>query len=91
MTAAGAVMDLSLLPPGAQLFHTATGTAYAELPIDGHRETWPIRIPRFRAWLRRSYFEATGNAAGALAIKIALDQFEARAQFTRLTPTCMSA
>jgi hypothetical protein len=74
-------MDLSLLPVGAALFHTAAGIAYADLRIDGHRETWPVHSRRFRTWLRRSYYEATGTAASGLAIKLALDQLEARAQF----------
>ncbi len=74
-------MDPSLLTVCAELFHTAVGTVFADLAIDGHRETWPIRSRRFRAWLRRSYYEATGTAASALAIKLALDQLEARAQF----------
>jgi hypothetical protein len=43
----------------AELFHAAAGTAYADLAIDGHRETWPVRSPRFRGWLRRRYYEAT--------------------------------
>ena len=43
-----------------ELFHTATGTAYVDLLINGHRETWPIRSKRFRGWLRRRYYEATG-------------------------------
>jgi hypothetical protein len=46
------------------LFHTATGTAYADLLVDGHRETWPIRSKRFRGWLRRRYYEATGSPLG---------------------------
>src|SRR5215510_12053436 len=71
----------ALLMVQAKLFHTAVGTAYADLQVDDHRETWPIRSRPFRAWLRRSYYEAAGTAASALAIKIALDQLEARAQF----------
>jgi hypothetical protein len=39
------------------LFHTATGIAFADLLVDGHRETWPIRSKRFRGWLRRRYYE----------------------------------
>lgn len=74
-------MDPTLLTVRAKLFHTAVGTAYADLQVDDHRETWPIRSRPFRAWLRRSYYEAAGTAASALAIKIALDQLEARAQF----------
>jgi hypothetical protein len=64
-----------------ELFHTATGTAFADIVIDGHRETWPIRSKRFRAWLRRCYYQATGEAASAAEIRAALDLLEARAQF----------
>jgi len=74
-------MDLSLLPTCAELFHTSVGTAFADILIDGHRETWPIRSRRFKGFLRRSYYKATGTAASALVIKMALDQLEARAQF----------
>jgi hypothetical protein len=63
------------------LFHTATGTAFADLLVDGHRESWPIRSKRFRGWLRRRYYEATGSALGAQAISSELDLLEARAQF----------
>jgi hypothetical protein len=31
-----------------ELFHTATGTALLDLPVDGDRETWSIRSKRFR-------------------------------------------
>jgi hypothetical protein len=64
-----------------ELFHTAAGTAFADLIINGHRETWPIRSKRFRGWLRRGYYRATGDAASATEIRSALDLLEARAQF----------
>ena len=32
-----------------ELFHTASGTAFADVLIDGHRKTSPIRSKRFRA------------------------------------------
>ena len=72
---------LSNLAACAELFHTADGTAFADLTIDGHWETWPIRSIRLRSWLRRKYYEATGAAATAGAISSALDLLEARAQF----------
>src|SRR4051794_25582212 len=72
---------LTHLAADAELFHTAVGTAFADLMIDGHRETWPVRSIRLRSWLRRRYYEATGAAAGAGAISSALDLLEARAQF----------
>jgi hypothetical protein len=72
---------LIAMAPTDDLFHTATGTAFADITIDGHRETWPIRSQRFRGWLRRRYYQATGDAASAAEIRSALDLFEARAQF----------
>jgi hypothetical protein len=63
------------------LFHTVTGTAFADLLVDGHRETWPIRSKRFRGWLRRRYYDATGGALNGQAISSELDLLEARAQF----------
>jgi len=65
----------------ADLFHTATGTAFADIMIAGHRETWPIRSKRFRAWLRRRNYEATAAAPSAAAMRSVLDLLEARAQF----------
>ena len=72
------VIDIALCE---ELFHTATGTAFADIIIEGHREAWPIRSKRFRAWLRRCYYQATGEAASAAEIRSALDLLEARAQF----------
>src|SRR5260221_8143229 len=65
----------------AEFFHTAAGTAFADLLINGNRETWPIRSKRFSTWLRRCHYEATGAAASAAKIRSALDLFEAQAQF----------
>jgi hypothetical protein len=64
-----------------ELFHTASGTAFADIIIADHRETWPIRSKRFRAFLKRSYYQATGEAASAAEIRSTLDLLEARAHF----------
>jgi hypothetical protein len=71
----------SEMAPCNDLFHTATGIAFADILVDGHRETWPIRSKRLRGWLRRCYYHATGNAASAAEVRSALDLLEARAQF----------
>jgi hypothetical protein len=63
------------------LFHSAAGTAFADILVDGHRETWPIRSKRFRGWLRRRYYEVTGGALSEHAISSELKLLEARAQF----------
>src|SRR5215813_12492424 len=49
--------------------------------VDSHRETWPIRSKRFRTWLRRCYYYATGTPPTAAMMASALDLLEARAQF----------
>jgi hypothetical protein len=64
-----------------ELFHTAGGTAFADVIIADHRETWPIRSKRFRAFLKRSHYQATGEAASVAEIRSTLDLLEARAQF----------
>jgi hypothetical protein len=64
-----------------EVFHSASGVAFADFVTDGHRETWPIRSKRFRTWVRRCYYRATGAAPSGSAIGSALDLLEARAQF----------
>jgi hypothetical protein len=65
----------------ASLFHDPNGAAFADLAIDSHRETWPIRSRQFRHWLRRRCYEQTGSAASAETIRSTVDLLEARAQF----------
>src|SRR4029077_9313332 len=65
----------------AELFHTPDSTGYADLDINGHRETWPIRNKGFRRWLARCFFEATQSAPSSEALQSALNVIEARAHF----------
>jgi hypothetical protein len=53
---------LTDLAARSELFHTASGAAFADIMIDGHRETWPIRGARFRSWLKRCYYEVTAGS-----------------------------
>ena len=41
-----------------ELFQTPSGTAFADIPVNEHGETRPIRSKRFRSWLRRCHYEA---------------------------------
>ena len=65
----------------AELFHTPDSTCYADLDINGHRETWPIRAKGFRRWLARRFFEATQGAPSSEALQSALNVIEAKAHF----------
>ena len=65
----------------AELFHVADGAGFADLDINGHRETWPIRAKGFRRWLARRFFEETGGAPSSEALQSALNVIEAKAHF----------
>lgn len=67
-----------------ELFHTPDGTGYADIDINGHLETWPIRAKGFRSWLARRFFEATQGAPSSEALQSALNVIEAKAQFDGL-------
>jgi hypothetical protein len=72
------LIDLAL---SAELFHAPDGTGFADLDINGHRETWPIRAKGFRRWLARRFFEATQGAPSSEALQSALNVIEAKAHF----------
>ena len=77
LTQADILIDLAR---SAELFHAADGTGFADLDINGHRETWAIRGKAFRRWLARRFFEATKGAPNSEALQSALNVIEAKAQ-----------
>jgi hypothetical protein len=77
-TQADILLDLAQT---AELFHTPDSTGYADLEINGHRETLPIRSKGFKNWLNRRFFEATLGAASSEALQSALNVIVAKAHF----------
>ncbi|MBI1778820.1 MAG: hypothetical protein HYR63_26065 [Proteobacteria bacterium] len=77
-TQADLLLDLA---QSADLFHTSDSTGFADLQINGHRETWPIQSKAFRNWLTRLFYEATRSAPNSEALQQALNLLKARAQF----------
>ena len=80
------------------MFRTPEGDAYADLIIDGNRQTWPIRSKQFRfeyiRYLNRK-FESLADAGAPLAVTLgptlkktavnaAIDEFEMRAICSRV-------
>jgi hypothetical protein len=65
----------------AKLFHTPDRAGFADLDINGHRETWSIRAKGFRRWLARRFFGETGGAPSSEALQSALNVIEAKAHF----------
>jgi len=69
------------LAADADLFHTPDGTAYADIEVNGHRQTWPVRRKVFKGWLAHQYYRRTGRAPNSEAINSALGVIEAKAKF----------
>jgi len=65
----------------AELFHAPDGTAFADIDINGHRETWPIRSKGFKRWLARLFYEAIRGAPSSEALQSALNVIEAKASY----------
>jgi hypothetical protein len=65
----------------AELFHSPDGTGFADVDVNGHRETWRIRSNGFRRWLARCFFEKTAGAPSSEALQSALNVIEATALF----------
>lgn len=65
----------------AELLHAPDGAGYADVIVNGHRETLPIRSRSFHRWLTRRLYESTGGAANSDALKSALNVIEAKAHF----------
>jgi hypothetical protein len=66
---------------GAELFHTPEGEAYATVPIDGRRETWPLKTKTIRRWLARLFYQHRAEAPGSQAVQDAIAVLEGKALF----------
>lgn len=65
----------------ADLFHTQDRHGFADLDVNGHRETWPVRSKGFKLWLTRCFYAETGGAPSSEALQSAVNAIEARAHF----------
>ena len=53
---------------------------FADIQVDGHRETLAIRSKGFRQWLRRLCWKRTGQAASKEALSRAVENLDAQAE-----------
>lgn len=65
----------------AFLFHDEVRDGFAAIPINGHREVWPLRSKFFKQWLVRRYYEQTLKSPNNEAFRQALNVIEAMAIF----------
>jgi len=61
-------------------FHDEDRTPYADLIIDGHRRTMPVRANSFESFLRGEFFRETEEAPSKLAVAAAIDTLAAHAE-----------
>jgi hypothetical protein len=64
---------------GVELFHTPEGESYATIKVDGHKETWPLKVRRFRRWLADLFNEEEDKVPGSQAVQDALAVLEGKA------------
>ncbi|HKP51503.1 MAG TPA: bifunctional DNA primase/polymerase [Chloroflexia bacterium] len=66
---------------GVELWHTPEKEAFATLPTEEHKETWPIRERAFKAWLSQRFYNETGRVPGAQALQDAIISLEGEATY----------
>jgi hypothetical protein len=72
---------LLALAGNATLFHAPDGEVFADVQIDGHRETHRVRSQAFRQYLRHLYFKKTRSGVNADAMQVAVETIAAKAMF----------
>ena len=69
------------LASNAELFHAPNETGYADVVVNEHRETWPIRSRGFKRWLIKRYYDDVGSPPNSEALSAALNVIEAKAHY----------
>src|SRR5262249_53555376 len=72
---------IALAKAGVKLLFHHQDRAYADIRVDEHRETWPVKSKRFRQWLKRLYYDTHKKVPNAEAVQEALEHVEAAALF----------
>jgi hypothetical protein len=83
LTQATALVHLAL-GAGAELFHSPEGLAYATIDVEGHTETWLLKVQGFRRWLARLFYDEKQKAPGSQALQDALNVLEGKALYDGL-------
>jgi hypothetical protein len=64
----------------AELFRTSAGAPFADVRVDGHRETWSITSRGFADWLGERYWSACQGVPREASLKDATRSLTARAR-----------
>lgn len=77
---------IQMLEPMIELlFKNEFDTAFAAIYVNGHREIMPIhKSKRFNLWVRKAYYDATGDIIGTEILNEVAETMEAKALFDGL-------
>ena len=81
---ATAIVAMLVADPSVELFHAPGGhdaVPYATVPVNGHRQTWPLRSLAFRQWMSRMFYSSEGDVPGAQALADATNTLCGKAVF----------
>jgi hypothetical protein len=77
---AATIADALIALCDADLFVTAEGEAYADIQVNGHRETYQVESKPFRDYLRHKYFKAMKKSCNPESLKQAIDTIAMQAR-----------
>lgn len=73
---------LRIASDGASFFLNLDHVAYADIDIDGHRETWALTSTEFSHWLMERFYTLKGRIPTAIHMKSAIRSIGAKAAFS---------
>ena len=72
---------ISLACKRAKFWHDTDNTAFGDIRVKNHRETWPLHSRKFKLWLAQQYYEYCQSAPNSDAVQNALNVLAAKARF----------
>src|SRR5208282_590236 len=66
---------------GAELARDMAGEGFVTVMVGGHRETWTVRSKATQNWLGELYFDRTGAAPNAEALRAAVNVLTAKLRY----------
>ena len=86
----GTIADnlVTLAHRDAIFFSAEDGSTWADVRIDGRRETWSLKSRGFKNWLVHGYYAATGRAPSPDALNQAMLTLDASARYDGRSTAC---
>jgi hypothetical protein len=73
--------QLIAIADSADFFRSTDDKPYAAIPVNGHRENWPIKSAGFKGWLCRTFYESERTVPRSAAVQDAMSVLTGRALY----------